>query len=70
MSTKRKPYKTYTKEFKLEAIRLMEGTDRGRLLVKEQKQKYFVAIQQGLDRNCAPMEEIFAEIIKRSLASS
>lgn len=28
MSSKRKPYNTYTKEFKLEALRLMEQTDR------------------------------------------
>ena len=28
MSYKRKPYNTYTKEFKLEAIRLMDETDR------------------------------------------
>jgi transposase len=28
MASKRRPYKTYTKEFKLEAIRLMEASDR------------------------------------------
>lgn len=28
MSKKRKPYKSYTKEFKLEAIRLVESSDR------------------------------------------
>jgi transposase len=28
MVSKRKPYKTYTKEFKLEALRLMEESDR------------------------------------------
>jgi len=28
MTNKRKPYKTYTKEFKLEAIRLMESSDK------------------------------------------
>jgi len=28
MSVKRKPYTTYSKEFKLEAIRLMNETDR------------------------------------------
>ena len=27
MSTKRKPYNTYTKEFKLEALRMMEQSD-------------------------------------------
>ena len=28
MTSKRKPYKTYTKEFKLEAVRMMESSDR------------------------------------------
>ncbi|QKQ25966.1 transposase [Candidatus Reidiella endopervernicosa] len=28
MTRKRKPYKTYTKEFKLEAVRLMDESDR------------------------------------------
>lgn len=28
MNTKRKPYNTYTKEFKLEALCLMEDSDR------------------------------------------
>ena len=28
MTTKRKPYTTYTKEFKLEALRLMDKSDR------------------------------------------
>ncbi len=28
MTTKRKPYKTYTREFKLEAIRMLESSDR------------------------------------------
>ena len=28
MTNKRKPYKTYTKEFKLEAIRMMQTSDR------------------------------------------
>ena len=28
MNTKRKPYKTYTREFKLEAVRMMEQTNR------------------------------------------
>lgn len=28
MTRKRKPYKTYTKEFKLEAVRMMEESDR------------------------------------------
>ena len=28
MTIKRKPYKTFTKEFKLEAVRLMDESDR------------------------------------------
>lgn len=28
MNSKRKPYKTYTKEFKVEAVRLMNASDR------------------------------------------
>jgi len=28
MNSKRKPYKTYTKEFKVEAIRLINASDR------------------------------------------
>ena len=28
MTTKRKPYKTYPREFKIEAVRLMETSDR------------------------------------------
>lgn len=28
MTKKRKPYKTYTQEFKLEAVRMMKATDR------------------------------------------
>jgi len=28
MSSKRKPYNTFTKEFKLEALRMMDGLDR------------------------------------------
>jgi len=28
MTDKRKPYKTYTKEFKVEAVRLMRGSDK------------------------------------------
>lgn len=28
MTSKRKPYKTYTKEFKLEALRMMDESDR------------------------------------------
>lgn len=39
-------------------------------IAEEKKQEYFVAIQTGLDKNYAPMERLFAEIIERSLASS
>jgi len=42
MTTKRKPYKTYTKEFKLEALRLMESSDRP---ASE------IAMQLGIRRN-------------------
>jgi len=42
MTKKRKPYKTYTKEFKLEAIRLMETSDRP---ASE------IAIELGIRRN-------------------
>jgi len=42
MTSKRKPYKTYTKEFKLEALRLMESTARP---ASE------IAMQLGIRRN-------------------
>ena len=42
MTSKRKPYKTYTKEFKLEALRLMEESDRP---ASE------IAMQLGIRRN-------------------
>ncbi len=42
MTRKRKPYKTYTKEFKLEALRLMEQSDRP---ASE------IAMQLGIRRN-------------------
>lgn len=42
MTNKRNPYKTYTKEFKLEALRLMETSDRP---ASE------VAMQLGIRRN-------------------
>jgi transposase len=42
MTRKRKPYKTYTREFKLEAIRLMEQSDRP---ASE------IAMQLGIRRN-------------------
>lgn len=42
MTVKRKPYKTYTREFKLEALRLMEETD---------KKASEIAMQLGIRRN-------------------
>ncbi len=42
MNSKRKPYKKYTKEFKLEALSLMEGSDRP---ASE------IAMQLGIRRN-------------------
>lgn len=42
MTTKRKPYKTYTKEFKLEAVQLMETSGR---------QASEIAMELGLRRN-------------------
>lgn len=40
------------------------------LIAEEKKQAYFVAVQAGLDKNYKPMEQLFAEIIERSLVSS
>ena len=42
MTSKRKPYKTYTREFKLEAIRLMEASGRP---------PAEIAMQLGIRRN-------------------
>jgi len=42
MVTKRKPYKTFTKEFKIEAIRLMDESDRP---------SAEIAMQLGIRRN-------------------
>lgn len=39
-------------------------------IVGAKKKDYFAAIQAGLDKNYAPMERLFSEIIERSLASS
>ena len=36
----------------------------------EKKQEYFAAVQAGLERNYAPMERLFSEIIERSVSSS
>ena len=38
-------------------------------VAEEKKPDYFAAVQAGLDKNYAPMERLFAEIIERSLAS-
>lgn len=38
--------------------------------IVERKQEYFDAVQAGLDRSYRPMEQLFAGIIERSLASS
>jgi cell filamentation protein len=40
------------------------------LIAGERKETYFAAVQAGLDKNYKPMEQLFAEIIERSLASS
>lgn len=37
---------------------------------EEKKQEYFSAVQAGLDKNYAPMERLFSEVIERSLVSS
>lgn len=42
MTSKRKPYKTYSREFKLEAIRLMETSDRS---------SAEIALELGIRRN-------------------
>jgi cell filamentation protein len=33
----------------------------------KKRQEYFAAVQAGMDRNCGPMEEIFSEVIERTL---
>lgn len=38
--------------------------------IAEKKPAYFAAVQAGLDKNYRPMEQLFAEIIERSLGSS
>jgi len=40
------------------------------LIAEEKKQEYFDAVQAGMDKDYKPMEQIFAEIIERSLALS
>jgi cell filamentation protein len=40
------------------------------LIAGERKESYFAAVQAGLDKNYKPMEQLFGEIIERSLAVS
>jgi len=40
------------------------------LFVKESKEEYFSAIQEGLDRNYTPMEQLFTKVIDNSFTSS
>lgn len=40
------------------------------LIAEEMKQEYFAAVQAGLDKNYKQMEQLFEEVIARSLASS
>ena len=40
------------------------------LFVKECKEEYFSAIQEGMDRNYTPMEQLFTKVIENSLVSS
>ena len=40
------------------------------LLTGEKKEAYFAAIQAGMDKVYAPMEQLFAEIIAESLSAS
>ncbi len=40
------------------------------LIAEKKKQEYFAAVQMGLDKNYKPMEQLFAEIIERSLEES
>ena len=40
------------------------------LISGERKGDYFAAVQYGMDRNYAPMELLFAEIIENSIDSS
>lgn len=40
------------------------------LIAGGRKEMYFAAVQAGLDKNYKPMEQLFAEVIERSLAAS
>ena len=39
-------------------------------IADEKKENYFAAVRAGLDRNYRPMEQIFAEVIERSVSES
>ena len=38
--------------------------------MNEQKEKYFAAVQAGLERNYQPMETLFADVIESSVSAS
>ena len=40
------------------------------VIAEKKRQEYFTAVRAGLDKNYAPMERLFAEIIARSLSAS
>ncbi|MGH8034037.1 MAG: Fic/DOC family protein [Lysobacterales bacterium] len=40
------------------------------VIAEEKKEDYFAAVQAGLDKNYAPMERLFTEIIERSLLNA
>lgn len=40
------------------------------MIAGEKKESYFAAVRAGLDRNYRPMEQIFAEVIERSVVGS
>jgi len=40
------------------------------VVAREKKQEYFAAVRAGLEKNYAPMDRLFAEIIERSLSAS
>lgn len=37
------------------------------LFAKEDREKYFLAVRYGMDRNYKPMEEVFKVVINQSL---
>jgi len=38
--------------------------------MNEQKEKYFAAVQAGLERDYKPMEALFAEVVENSISAS